>query len=61
MPTQVLKSYAKKTGKRLKEVEDIWEECKVAAGEKLKEGTNEYWAYTNACTRNKLGLNKDKK
>ena len=58
MPSKVLESYAKKSGKSLQTVEKKWDECKVAADKKFKDKEKDgaYWGFVNNCTKNKLGL-----
>lgn len=59
MPSNVVKSFAKKSGKTIKEVEDIWEDCKESVD--AEEGSDEYWAKVNNCTQYRLGLKKKPK
>ena len=58
MPSSVVKSYAKKSGKTEKQVEKIWDDCKAKA-DKLYKGKpkdGKYWGFVNNCTKKKLGI-----
>lgn len=55
MPNDLVKSYAKKSGKSIDEVEKIWNEAKAAAEEKgLKD--DKLYSYANAMLQKKLGI-----
>ena len=60
MPTATMKKYAEQSGKSVEEVEQIWEESKKEADKKFKKRDSHYWAYVNATTKKKLGLDKQK-
>ena len=56
MPSNVVKSYAEKSGKSESEVDAIWNEVKKQAKEKFKEEDSHFWAYVNAVTKKKCGI-----
>lgn len=60
MPSNVVKSYAKKSGNSVPEVEKNWEEAKKLADKKFGgKKTNAYWSYVNSITQRKSGLSED--
>lgn len=61
MPAPVVKSLAKKSGKKKGTVEDYWKKAKKAAGKKFDKKDKSYWAYTTAITKKMAGLDKGKK
>lgn len=58
MPSSLVRSYAKKSGKSVKAVEAKWKEAKKAAGKTYDPETNPgaYWGTVNKITRRKLRL-----
>jgi len=57
MPTATIKSYAKKSGKSVKKVEEYWEDAKKAALDKgIPEDSDNFWAYVNAIVKRRCGL-----
>ena len=56
MPNSIIKSYAKKTGKSIEDIEKIWNQAKTEAASKFDSENGSFWAYVNATTRAKLGL-----
>ena len=57
MPSDTLKSLAKKAGKSLQQAEELWKEAKEAADEKgLDPESDSYWAYVTGTIKNMLGL-----
>ena len=58
MPSSLVRSYAKKSGKSVKAVEAKWKEAKKAAGKTYDPETNPgaYWGTVNKITRRKLKL-----
>lgn len=61
MPSKLVEAYARESGKTVAEVEAIWEKCKESAAKYHEKDSDEFYAYTNMCTRTKLGLGKKKK
>lgn len=59
MPVPMLKSFAKKSGKSVGEVETLWAEAKSAADKKFKKKDGHYWAYVNATVQARLGLKEE--
>jgi hypothetical protein len=61
MPSNVVKSYAKKSGKDTSTVEKDWDDSKGAAKKAgLSPDSDRYWAYVNATTKAKSGLGRTK-
>jgi hypothetical protein len=56
MPNAVVKSYAEKTGKSVKEVEALWDQAKQIAGKKFKENTEKFYRYTMGIFKRSLGI-----
>jgi hypothetical protein len=56
MPSSVVKSIAKHTGKTEAEVEKIWVESKDEAAKKFPKKDAHYWAYVNTVTHRKCGI-----
>jgi hypothetical protein len=56
MPNAVVKSFAKKAGKSVNDVEKLWDETKADTKKKFKKKDKHYWAYVNAVTQRKLGI-----
>lgn len=54
MPSNVVKSFAEKTGKSEEEVEKLWDKAKDIA---KKEGEEENYAYITGVLKKMLGLN----
>ena len=59
MPSQVVKSFAEKSGKSESEVEKIWKETEQETKDKFKYKTSAFWAYVNKTVQHKLGLAKE--
>jgi len=57
MPSQVVKSFAKKSGKSVDTIEGYWNDCKESVD--APKDSDMYWAKVNNCTQYKAGL-KDK-
>lgn len=53
MPTPIIKTFAKETGKSLAEVEKLWDESKELAKQK---GLDDNYAYIVGILKNKLGI-----
>jgi len=60
MPSNIIKSFAEKSGKSIFEVEKLWQETKEEARKKFQKIDHQYWAYVTATVRIKLGLNEAK-
>jgi len=56
MPNSVVKSYAKKSGKSVAEVETLWGKIKAGAKKKFKADDPHLWAYVNGSVKKALGL-----
>ena len=57
MPSSLIKSFAKRTGKSISKIEGYWDEAKKSASDKgLKKGDPSFYAYTNAIVQKRLGL-----
>lgn len=63
MPSNLVKSYAKKTGKSVKAVEAKWKEAKKAVSKTYDKDENPraYWGTVNKITRRKLKLEESMK
>lgn len=61
MPHKVLETYAKQSGKTLKQAEECWEKAKVVADKRFEEKKGPYWAFVNSSTRKCLGLKDEDK
>jgi hypothetical protein len=61
MPTPLIKSFSKKSGKSEKEVEKIWDETKKEVKEKFKNESPSFWAYVNKIVQHKLGIKESSK
>lgn len=59
MPVSVIKSFAKKSGKSEKEVEQIWDDTKEEVKDQFKYKTGAYWAYVNKVVQKKLKIAED--
>ena len=60
MPSNVVKSYAKQSGKSIQEVEAIWNEAKNDAYKKFGEKEDDrFWSYVNAVTKKRCGLSEN--
>ena len=58
MPAAVLKSFAKKSGKSIEELERFWNEAKKAATEKgLEKDSPQFFAFVTAIVKKRAGLN----
>ena len=62
MPTTLLKTYAKESGKSIEEAEKCWDKSKKQADHVFKdqEKDGQYWAFVNLHTRKCLGLPDEK-
>ena len=60
MPSAVIKSFAKKSGKSEAEVEKLWKETKQEVKDKFKYKTPAFWAYVNDTIQKKLGIKESK-
>lgn len=60
MPSNVVKSFAERSGKTIDEVEAVWKESKAQAdhSEQFHEKDSHYWSYVVSVTESKLGLKK---
>lgn len=56
MPSALLKTYAKRSGKTIEEAEACWERAKSQAEHVFKKNSDEYWAMVNKKTRECLGI-----
>lgn len=56
MPSDVVKSLAKKSGKTVAEVETIWEEAKEETDKKYGRTNKIYWAYVTSIVKKRLGI-----
>lgn len=56
MPNALIRSYAKKSGKSVDEVEKMWEQAKAEAHSKFAAEDGHFWAYVNTTVRKMLGL-----
>lgn len=56
MPSNIVKSFADKTGKSVKEVEKLWGEAKKIALENNKETDPKFYGTVVAILKNKLGI-----
>jgi hypothetical protein len=61
MPSSVVKSIAKHTGKSEAEVDKVWNETKKEADEKFPVRNASYWAYVNTTCHRKCGITEDVK
>ena len=63
MPNNVVKSYAKETGKSAEHIERWWKEAEEEASKKFSKSDPSYWAYVNGIVerRGKLKHGKRKK
>ena len=59
MPSGVVKSIAKTTGKTVAEVEKIWDESKAEAAKKFPKKDGHYWAYVTTVVKRKCGISED--
>jgi len=61
MPDQTLKSFAKRVGKSIEEVEDAWLKAKeIAKDEKLNPKDGEkYWSFVMGMTKKLLGVKQE--
>lgn len=59
MPNSVVKSFAKRAGKSISEVEKLWKETEEETKDKFKFKTSAFWAYVNKTVQHKLGLAKE--
>lgn len=60
MPNPLVKNIAKRTGKSVEEIEDIWKDAKKDASDKFDKQDDHYWGYVTRITERRAGL-KDKK
>jgi hypothetical protein len=63
VPSALIKAYAKQSGRSVEHCEKIWEDNKKEADSKFhvkkdSDKDGKYWAWVNATTRHKLGLDK---
>jgi len=56
MPTPVIKKYAERSGKSVKEVDEYWNEAKEQAAKKFKSESSEFWAYVSGIVKRRCGL-----
>lgn len=56
MPNNVIKSFAKRSGKSEDEVEEIWNAVKKKASSKFEDEDKAFWAFVNREVQFKLGL-----
>ncbi|MEM2159597.1 MAG: hypothetical protein QXN55_01430 [Candidatus Nitrosotenuis sp.] len=56
MPNAVVKSFARKSGKSIKDVEKIWDETKKEVKDRFKDENPFFWAYVNKVVQKKLGI-----
>lgn len=56
MPSAQVRSYAKRSGKSVDEVEKIWNESKEQADQKFDTKDSAYWQYVSGVTKKRLGL-----
>lgn len=56
MPNALIRSYAKKSGKSVDEVEKMWEQAKAEAHSKFATEDGHFWAYANATVSKMLGM-----
>jgi len=56
MPHDLVKAFAKESGKTQAEVEKIWDETKEEATKQFHDFNPNYWAYVTAVVKKKLGL-----
>lgn len=60
MPSPLIKSFAKKSGKSEEEVEKIWNDTQKEVKEKFKNESPAFWAYVNTTVQKRLGLKETK-
>lgn len=58
MPSAVIKSFAKKSGKTESEVDSVWNETKQEVGKNTSESDPKFWALVNSIVQKKLGISK---
>jgi hypothetical protein len=58
MPSNIVKSFAQKTGKSEAEVEKLWNKAKEQADKKddLEKDSDSYWAYVTGILKNMLSI-----
>lgn len=56
MPSSVVKSYSKASGKSVDTVERFWDEAKKQADKKFPRRDKHYWAYVNSITKRRSGV-----
>lgn len=59
MPSNVVKSFARKTGKSVSEVEDKWEEAKKQVEDEypnIKKDSDRYYKLVTSITKSMIGL-----
>lgn len=56
MPTQLLRSTAKKSHRSLKRIEGYWDQAKIDARKKFDKEDDAFWAYVNAIVQRRAGL-----
>jgi hypothetical protein len=64
MPSKVIKSFAKKSGKTEKAVEKLWDKAKTVVGKeykKVKPDSDKFYALTTGVLKKMLKLNEDQK
>lgn len=59
MPTRLVKSFSKRTGKNISEVEKLWEKAKKSALSKYDQNDPEYFPYVVGIVKNMLGLKEE--
>ena len=56
MPSNVVKSFAERSGKSLGKIEGYWDEAKKSAMEKFGKKGPKYWSYVTAIVKKRAGL-----
>jgi len=56
MPSNLVKSMAKKAGVSVKEAEKAWDESVEQANKKFKKHDGRFWAYVNKTAQKKLNI-----
>jgi len=57
MPNTIIKSFSKKSGKSIQEVEKLWDKAKALAKEKMPEDDEKFYAYVTSILKNMLSIN----
>jgi hypothetical protein len=56
MPSNVVKSFAERSGKSLGKIEGYWDEAKKSAMEKFGKKGPKFWSYVTAIVKRRAGL-----